>query len=120
MGFSLLIVLILGTSIFLFSYAIYAQPGDFFNVVVIWMMTRYGSLFAGILFLVFRLFKILRTNYKFTYVFIGILNVCEGFLSIVLFLFHGVNVWWFQECLLNLLVGMIILADGFLISVDSN
>jgi hypothetical protein len=119
-GNAFLLILILGTTVFLFSYAIYAEPRDYFNVIVVWMMTRYGSLFAGVLFLVFRFFKIIRTNYKFIYVFVGILNICEGFLSLVLFFFHGVNVWWFRECLLNSLVGVIIIGDAFLISVDNN
>ena len=85
--------------------------GDFFSVTVMFIITEYTMLIAGIVVLVLRLFKVIKSGHSFLVTFTMETNILIAILSILLYILHKSDLVWVNRSLLNLLVGVLLLAD---------
>jgi hypothetical protein len=108
---SVLISCLIGYLFYFFFYIIAGKPGNYFNITIIWIIATYALLCIGILVLVLRLFRILKSNSDFLYTFFGVINHCIGIFCLILYLFKKVDLLWLHECLFNLFVGSLIISD---------
>ena len=121
---SFILTLLLGSLIYFLLYAlpIYISPsrnGDYFIIAILWIFVDRTLLYVGILMLLMRIVRMLKNNIAFLYLFFGVANICTALLSIFLYFFGKIEVWWFHGCLLNLLVGVVILSDRSLIGIPN-
>lgn len=100
---------------FLFFYPATNGMGKAFNVSIMYILTRNVSLYGGLTVLLLRVLTILKSNTNILYIFMGVLNLAVGLLSIVLFYLSLADLPWLNKCLLNLLIGFIMTADTFII-----
>ena len=100
---------------FLLYYHDKSGLGKGFGLAVIFVIVRYISLVAALAFILIRLFRILLRRTNFAYIFVGALNCSIGLICFVLFLLGEANVSWFHNCLVNLTIGVLIIADVFLL-----
>jgi hypothetical protein len=87
------------------------------DISVFYFYTKESSLLlliGGILLLALRIFRVIDKNKNFIYCFFGIANTLLGLLGVVLYLAGKINVFGIHDLLLNLLIGVLILADLFL------
>jgi hypothetical protein len=110
----LFLTIVLGVLLYFLFYVIPSKPGDFSALTYIWMFIGYGLIYVSFLILLLRLIRVLKTNNFLFYVFLGVANISMWALCIVLFYLGKVNLWWLNRCLLNLLLGVLIISDGVL------
>lgn len=90
------------------------------NTFVMFLLTRYVGLWSGIIVLLLRLLRVIKDKHSFIYVFIGLLNIGLGILSIVLFAINKMNIPLFHMFILNLSIGVIIYIDIFFSEIIFN
>lgn len=88
--------------------------GDLFTVALMFMFTEYTMLLAGVLILLLRLFKIIQSGRNFWVIFGLEINLLTGIFSILLFFLHKADLSWLNRSLLNLFIGVLLLADYLL------
>lgn len=103
---------------FFFFYPGKNGLGNFFNVTVIYLFTGYGALLAGILLLFLRGLGVLKSSESLVYVLVYTLNVCIFLLALAMYYTHSLDLPWLNRCLLNLLVGFLMLIDSFLLKKE--
>jgi hypothetical protein len=79
--------------------------------------TRYFCLICGILVIILRLLKIIGDPFSLTYLTFLIINIILGLLGIYFFVFQYSTLSWLHDSLLNLLIGVIMIADGMLMKI---
>ena len=87
------------------------------DISVLYFYTKASSLIlliGGILLLALRIFRAIDKNKNFLYCFFGLANTLLGLLGVVLYLAGKINMFGIHDLLLNLLIGVLILADLFL------
>lgn len=89
--------------------------GEAFNIAVMYILTRNVALYGGLAVLLLRLLTIIKSNTNVLYIFMGILNLMVGLLCVILYYLSLADMPWLHACLLNLLIGFVILADTFII-----
>lgn len=115
---SFLIIVIGAATIFFFFYPSQSTLGRSFDVSIIFIIVRLCSLVLGLLGLLLRIIKIIR-NTQLVYILFGSLNCLIGIFCIYLYFTGRSDLAWLHKCLLNLLLGIILLADSFLINASS-
>lgn len=106
--------------IFLLFYGNNNGLGKSFGVAVMYMLTRNVALVLGGIALLTRIFKLVKGNSNLFYVLTGTVNLCVGVLCIALYFFHQADMPWLNKCLLNLLIGFLIVADTVLLGLQIN
>lgn len=89
--------------------------GKEFSIAVMYMVTRNVAIVVGAIALLFRILKLIKVNTNILYVLIGTLNLSVGILCIVLYALKQADMQWLNKCLINLLVGFLIIADTMFI-----
>ena len=100
--------------LFLLYFPSHRKLGDYFAVSIAWIMISYSALGIGIIYLLLRIFHIIKDNGGLLYVIAGIINAGSGILAIILYMLNGIERGWLHDCLLNLLIGTLIFSDIFL------
>src|SRR5688572_29634796 len=100
---------------FLFFYPATNGMGRAFNVAIMYILTRNFALYGGVVVLLLRLLTVIKSNTNFLYILMGILNLFVGILCVILYYFSLADLPWLHDCLLNLLIGFVMLADTFII-----
>ena len=113
---SLAITGVLAAFSFLFYYPSHSDLGKGFSVAIIYMLVRYAALYAGILVLLTRLARLLKKTEGILYILPGTINFLVGALCVILYSMGEADRPWLHKCLLNLLMGTLILADAFLLN----
>ncbi len=88
--------------------------GDFFSVSVMYIITQYTMLIVGIVVLVLRIFKIIKSGRSFWVTLTMETNILLAMFSILLYILHKSDLVWLNRSLLNLLLGVLLLADFLL------
>jgi hypothetical protein len=113
---SLLIVAVATAVVFIFFYHENHPLNNHFDIIIILMNTRYVALYAGAICLLLRVFRVLK-NENLIYLLTGTINIGLGLLTVVQFYLGNVETPWFNKTLINLLIGVLIFADAFFLSV---
>jgi len=101
--------------IFLFFYRDNNGLGKGFGVAVMYMITRNVAVVVGAIALLCRISKLMKNNINILYILIGTLNLSVGIICIVLFVLKQADMQWLNKCLINMLVGFLIIADTIFI-----
>jgi len=101
--------------IFLFFYRDDNGLGKGFGVAVMYMITRNVAVVVGAIALLCRILKLMKNNTNISYILIGTLNLSVGIICIVLFVLKQADMQWLNKCLINMLVGFLIIADTMFI-----
>jgi hypothetical protein len=88
--------------------------GKWFTLSILYMYARYAFLVIGTLLLLGRVLKLIKRPYALGYILAGVVNIFVALVAVVLYFSTGSDVAWLNACLLNLLVGVLIMADFFL------
>jgi hypothetical protein len=99
--------------IFIVFYPGTTGLGAFFNLAVLLIFTYYIALSAGVILLLFRLFKWIKNKYSLIYILLGILNLGLAFIGIILYFLSKADMSWLHKSIGNLFVGFIIFSDVF-------
>ena len=119
-GLCFILTMLLGSFFFFFLYALPLSRGQDSYIGILSIFSGYGLLYLGMFSLLLRIIRILRNNISFFYLMVAVANIYTGILSAILYFLGKINLWWFDRCLLNLIVGVVILADGWLFRVSNN
>jgi hypothetical protein len=106
--------------IFIVFYPGTTGLGAFFNLAVLLIFTYYIALSAGVILLLFRLFKWIKNKYSLIYILLGILNLGLAFIGIILYFLSKADMSWLHKSIGNLFVGFIIFSDVFLLPSTKN
>ncbi len=106
--------------IFLLFYGNNNGLGKSFGVAVIYIITRNVVLVVGGIVLLSRIFKLIKKNTHLFYVLIGTVNLSVGILCIFLYFLQQADMQWLNKCLLNLLVGFLIVSDTLFFGKQTN
>ena len=116
---SLLISLAITGMLVALSYTLFYPDssglGKGFSVAIVYMIVRYAALYAGILILLVRLARLFRRTDSILYILPGTINFLVGAECVILYSLGEADRPWLYKCLLNLLIGALILADAFLV-----
>ncbi len=93
--------------------------GKSFGVAVIYIITRNVVLVVGGIVLLARIFKLIKSNTHLIYILIGTVNLSVGILSIVLYFLQQADMQWLNKCLLNLLLGFLIVSDTIFLGTQT-
>ena len=99
---------------FLLFYPAKNGLGDFFAVSIMFIITQYAMLIAGVVVLLLRLFKVIKSGRGFWVTFTIETNILIALFSILLYCLHKSDLVWLNRSLLNLLIGVLLLADFLL------
>lgn len=108
------IIVVYTIVIYLIFYPDRSGLGKDFSVAVMYMFTRYAVLPLGIVLLLARIVRLMKSNNGIFYVLIGNMNFLIGVLCVILYSMGQANLPWLNKCLFNLLTGTLILIDVFL------
>lgn len=92
-----------------------SELGKGFSIGVIYMLTLYFALISGVIFLVSRLLRLFKWSDSMIYVLFGTLNLLIGLLGVILYFRKIADMQWLHKSLLNLLVGVLMIVDSFLL-----
>lgn len=84
--------------------------GKGFGVAVMYIYTRNVALAIGALTLLLRTLRLVN-NANFFYILFGTLNLCIAVVCLVLYFLERADMQWLNKCLLNMLVGFVVIAD---------
>lgn len=111
-----IVSLFLIASIMLLAF-VFVRPksdlGNTFEVGIFYIALRYLCLYGALFIFMIRIFIFRRTRQYFFYTLIGMFNCCIGILAIYLFFFNQYSREWLHLCLLNLLIGTVLLFDAY-------
>jgi hypothetical protein len=110
---SIFITVAFGFILFFRFYIISSEPGDYSTLSYLWIFIGYALYYIAILILLLRLIRIIKSNNHLLYVLLGVANIFMWALCIAFFYLGKANMWWLNRCILNLLLGVLIIADGF-------
>ncbi len=119
-GYSLILIALLSSSVLFFFYPGNSELGQNFNVVVISIFIRYFALVGGIGVILLRLLRVIKKSDNLVYIFFGTLNLCLGVFSWILYFNNAMVIAFLHMFILNVFVGVIILIDVFLLKTVSN
>ena len=119
-GYSLILIALLSSSVLFFFYPGNSELGQNFNVVVISIFVRYFALVGGIGVILLRLLRVIKKSDNLVYIFFGTLNLCLGVFSWILYFNNAMVIAFLHMFILNVFVGVIILIDVFLLKTVSN
>jgi len=88
--------------------------GKGFSISIIYMWTRQFALYGAPLVILLRVIKVL-SNSSFVYILTGLLNFTVGLVIIILYTNNLAERTWLQQYLWNLIIGVIMLLDTFII-----
>lgn len=97
-----------------------SELGDGFTIFVWVLLTRYFGLWSGLVVLLLRMLRIIKNKYSFIYIFVGLLNVGLGILSLVLFAFKQMDRSSLHMFIFNLSIGLIIFTDILFLNIILN
>ena len=97
---------------FLFFYPSTSDLGKGFTVSIFYMFFRYVFIGIGCIVIVLRFLKVIK-NSSYWYIMPGVFNLFIGILAIVLYSQGEAELAWLNKCLINLLLGFLILADAY-------
>jgi len=110
-----LIFIIIGTgAIYLSASSMQNDLFEDFNVMIIGAGALLLGITAGVIALILRSVKLLKNKSRFSYVFIGILNICLSFWGLILNLKDQMNLFSRVLFFLSFLIGILICCDVFL------
>lgn len=111
MGWGILALMVWSAGIFWFSSWDKSDWGYKFALYTWVQWTRWTCLgAAGLLFLL-RVFRLVNQDRSFLYCFVATINTAIGLVGIVLYPFENWDINALHEFLINLLVGVVMLAD---------
>ena len=119
-GYSLILIALLSSSVLFFFYPGNSELGQNFNVVVISIFIRYFALVGGVGVILLRLLRVIKKSDNLVYIFFGTLNLCLGVFSWILYFNNAMVIAFLHMFILNVFVGVIILIDVFLLKTVSN
>lgn len=96
---------------FLLFYPATNGLGDLFTVSVMFVITQYTMLIAGIVVLLLRLLKVIKSGRSFLATLTMEANIIIALFSILLYSLHKTDLVWLNRSMLNLLIGVLLLAD---------
>jgi hypothetical protein len=104
----------LGCSMAFLHYVGKNETGKIFALDVVLLMIRFAIMIVGIIFLFLRLLKLFKT-FPLYYIFTAALNFVIGIFALVLFVFDNADVRWFHLFIPNILIGVIMLFDIYVL-----
>jgi len=116
MGWALLVLMVWSATILWLAGWGVSDLGYKFALYTWVQWTRWTCLGAAGLLFVLRVLRVVNQERSFLYCFVATINTAMGLAGIVLFPFEDWNVTALHEFLLNLLVGVVMLADLFFFS----
>lgn len=87
---------------------------------IMFLMLRYFALWSGIIVLLLRLLRVIKNKHSFLYIFISSLNIILGVSGIYFFGFKYISIGMVHMFIINLIIGVIILTDIFLLHIILN
>ncbi|MEP7372315.1 MAG: hypothetical protein ABI675_02930 [Chitinophagaceae bacterium] len=112
---SVVITVVFGCIVLLLGYASGSPLGNFFDVFIVLIVTRWLVIAFGIIVLLLRLLKILSDNSSLVYILAGTVNMFLAVVGITLFITDQADMEWLHQSIGNLLVGFLILTDTFML-----
>jgi hypothetical protein len=109
--FSAILLAILASIIMFAFYPSNSELGQRFAVDAMFLLLRYGGLYIGIGVILLRVLKVVKKNNALLYVFIGLLNICLGVLSLILAISGKMDPSTLNLFIINDVIGAIILLD---------
>lgn len=109
-----LVVLCFGISYWIL-YPSGTGKGDDFFLFTFFFIIQPFAFYFGTSVIALRLFRLLKTNDRFWYIFIGCVNLAFGLSAIILFAQDPSYKTWLNDCLLNLMAGALIISDVFVL-----
>ena len=88
--------------------------GDGFILSTFFFIIQPYAMYFGTSLIALRLFRLLKSNNRIWYIFIGCVNLAFGLSAIYLFIQNPLLKTWLNHCLLNLMAGTLIISDVFL------
>ena len=119
-GYSLILIALLSSSVLFFFYPGNSELGRNFNVVVISIFTRHVALWGGIGVILLRLLVVIKKRNNLVYIFFGTFNLCLGVFGWILYFKNEMVISFLHMFILNLFVGVIIFIDVFLLKTITN
>jgi len=86
-----------------------SELGNGFVVASFYMMLRYATLVGGIVLLFAYIFFRRKISSSFIFIFLATFNLAVCFSAFVLFFLRQANLEWLHDCLLNGLVGVVMI-----------
>ena len=115
---AVLLIVFIGGLLFLF-YPSQSELGKGFVATSVYIVIRYVALVTGIILLLIWLFFLRKLSSTFIYIFLATLNMAICLSAFVLFFFHLANREWVHGCLLNGLVGTVMLGVAIIGPIKS-
>jgi hypothetical protein len=112
---SLLVICVVALLAFVMYYPDESTLGPYFGLSVVYMAIRYVAVTAGCIALLLRLVKLWKDNGNFLYLLLGTLNIAIAAISISLYFIQAGTVEWLNKSLFNLLIGVLIVFDSFVL-----
>lgn len=92
--------------------------GEFFSLSIVFMAVSYVSIGIGVLIIALRALNIIRNSTGLLSIFFGEINTAFGFIAIVLYCTQNANHLLLRQGLLNLLIGVVLLTDSFILRIS--
>ena len=89
--------------------------GEGFTVAIFYTISRYVFIVAGILAFVLRVLRVIK-NSSYWYIMPAVFNLFIGSLAIFLYLTGKAELFWLNACLINMLIGFVMIVDTYLYS----
>ena len=97
---------------FLIFYPSKSDLGKGFTIAVLYTVARYVFIWVGVAIFAIRIFKVI-SNSSFWYITVAVFNLFIGALALILYFSGNTDHSWLNLCLVNLLIGFILIADTF-------
>ena len=107
---SIVILFIVVIITMLFFYPSPNHLGKGFDLAIVFIYSRNVLLGAGFLAILLRLFRVF-SNYSLWYIMPGVFNLSIGIIGILLYILGEAELSWLNKCLVNLLLGFVMLTD---------
>jgi hypothetical protein len=89
--------------------------GEGFTVAIFYTISRYLFIGAGILVFLLRILRVVKKS-SYWYIMPAVFNLFIGGLAIFLYFSGKAELSWLNACLINLLIGFVMMADTYLYS----
>jgi hypothetical protein len=111
---SVIIMIILVIVVLVMAYLDAQGLEEFFSASMSWLVVSNFLMYAGLIYLLLRIFDVAKDNSNAVYSLIGCINLASGILAVVLYFANHYEASFLHPFLLNVLVGTLIFSDVIL------
>ena len=112
LNISMVFASVFGAISFLIFYPSKSDLGKGFTIAVLYTVARYVFIWVGVAIFAIRIFKVI-SNSSYWYITVAVFNLFIGALALILYFSGNTDHSWLNLCLVNLLIGFILIADTF-------